>query len=194
MKIVILIPTIKPGGAEKQAALLARNINEEHEVHFIALYGRKDLSVTVLNYLNDANVSVHFLSGRLFNKWIELFQLIKYYRFDIAFNYLTLPDVIGSIVEKIAGVKKVFNGIRNSRLAPAKTMMEWFAHNFVADYTVYNCNSGADYFAKLILTDSGGIQEEAPSFACPTLVMRYETERKEGIDAVFDASDEVREI
>lgn len=36
--------------------------------------------------------------------------------------------------------------------------------------------------AKLILTDSGGIQEEAPTFACPTLVMRYETERKEGIE------------
>ena len=37
--------------------------------------------------------------------------------------------------------------------------------------------------AKLILTDSGGIQEEAPTFACPTFVMRYETERKEGIEA-----------
>lgn len=37
--------------------------------------------------------------------------------------------------------------------------------------------------AKLILTDSGGIQEEAPSYGCPTLVMRYETERQEGIDA-----------
>ena len=37
--------------------------------------------------------------------------------------------------------------------------------------------------AKLILTDSGGIQEEAPSFACPVLVMRRETERKEGIKA-----------
>lgn len=37
--------------------------------------------------------------------------------------------------------------------------------------------------AKLILTDSGGIQEEAPTFACPTYVMRYETERKEGIEA-----------
>ncbi len=37
--------------------------------------------------------------------------------------------------------------------------------------------------AKLILTDSGGIQEEAPSFGCPTIVMRYETERKEGIEA-----------
>lgn len=37
--------------------------------------------------------------------------------------------------------------------------------------------------AKLILTDSGGIQEEAPTFACPTLVMRYETERQEGVEA-----------
>jgi UDP-N-acetylglucosamine 2-epimerase (non-hydrolysing) len=39
--------------------------------------------------------------------------------------------------------------------------------------------------AKLILTDSGGIQEEAPTFGTPVLVMRYETERKEGIEAGF---------
>lgn len=39
--------------------------------------------------------------------------------------------------------------------------------------------------AKLILTDSGGIQEEAPSFGVPLLVMRYETERMEGVHAGF---------
>lgn len=38
---------------------------------------------------------------------------------------------------------------------------------------------------KLILTDSGGIQEEAPTFGNPVLVMRYETERTEGVDAGF---------
>ena len=38
---------------------------------------------------------------------------------------------------------------------------------------------------KLVLTDSGGIQEEAPTFGNPVLVMRYETERTEGIDAGF---------
>jgi UDP-N-acetylglucosamine 2-epimerase (non-hydrolysing) len=37
--------------------------------------------------------------------------------------------------------------------------------------------------AKLILTDSGGIQEEAPAFGIPVLVLRETTERPEGIDA-----------
>jgi UDP-N-acetylglucosamine 2-epimerase (non-hydrolysing) len=35
----------------------------------------------------------------------------------------------------------------------------------------------------LILTDSGGIQEEAPSLGKPVLVMRDTTERPEAVDA-----------
>ena len=37
--------------------------------------------------------------------------------------------------------------------------------------------------SKLILTDSGGIQEEAPAFGIPVLVLRETTERPEGVDA-----------
>jgi UDP-N-acetylglucosamine 2-epimerase (non-hydrolysing) len=37
--------------------------------------------------------------------------------------------------------------------------------------------------ATLVLTDSGGIQEEAPSFGIPVLVLRQSTERPEGITA-----------
>lgn len=37
--------------------------------------------------------------------------------------------------------------------------------------------------ATLVLTDSGGIQEEAPSLGVPVLVMRNTTEREEGIEA-----------
>ena len=37
--------------------------------------------------------------------------------------------------------------------------------------------------AVLILTDSGGIQEEAPAFGIPTLVLRDVTERPEGVQA-----------
>jgi UDP-N-acetylglucosamine 2-epimerase (non-hydrolysing) len=35
----------------------------------------------------------------------------------------------------------------------------------------------------LILTDSGGIQEEAPGLGVPVLVMRDTTERPEGVEA-----------
>jgi UDP-N-acetylglucosamine 2-epimerase (non-hydrolysing) len=37
--------------------------------------------------------------------------------------------------------------------------------------------------SRLILTDSGGVQEEAPSLGKPVLVMRNNTERQEGVDA-----------
>jgi UDP-N-acetylglucosamine 2-epimerase (non-hydrolysing) len=37
--------------------------------------------------------------------------------------------------------------------------------------------------AHMILTDSGGLQEEAPSFGIPVLVLRDTTERPEGIEA-----------
>lgn len=51
----------------------------------------------------------------------------------------------------------------------------------------------------LVLTDSGGLQEEAPSLAKPVLVMRKTTERQEGVEAGTvklvgtDAADIVRE-
>mgnify|MGYP001193974326 FL=1 len=38
-------------------------------------------------------------------------------------------------------------------------------------------------FCCLVLTDSGGIQEEAPSLGKPVLVMREKTERPEGVTA-----------
>lgn len=37
--------------------------------------------------------------------------------------------------------------------------------------------------ARLVLTDSGGIQEEAPTFGVPVLVLREATERPEGVEA-----------
>ena len=37
--------------------------------------------------------------------------------------------------------------------------------------------------SRIILTDSGGIQEEGPSLNKPVLVLREETERKEGCES-----------
>jgi UDP-N-acetylglucosamine 2-epimerase (non-hydrolysing) len=37
--------------------------------------------------------------------------------------------------------------------------------------------------SRFVLTDSGGLQEEAPTLGKPVLVMRRETERPEGLEA-----------
>ena len=39
------------------------------------------------------------------------------------------------------------------------------------------------HHSKIVLTDSGGVQEEAPSLGKPVLVMRDTTERPEGVEA-----------
>jgi UDP-N-acetylglucosamine 2-epimerase (non-hydrolysing) len=70
------------------------------------------------------------------------------------------PEVIGAIRAK-------FGAIRNIHLTQPLEYPDlvWIMKN-----------------AELILTDSGGIQEEAPSLSKPVLVLRNETERPEAID------------
>lgn len=65
-------------------------------------------------------------------------------------------------------VRRLLNGIANITLIAPQGY-----RNFVA--LMSRC--------KLILTDSGGVQEEAPSLGKPVLVMRDTTERPEGVAA-----------
>ncbi len=65
-------------------------------------------------------------------------------------------------------VNRVLGELPNVRLVPPQGY-----RNFVA--LMARC--------RLVLTDSGGVQEEAPSLAKPVLVMRDTTERPEGIAA-----------
>ena len=65
------------------------------------------------------------------------------------------------------------------------------AHELLGDHPRIALTDPVDYFdlvsalreADLVLTDSGGIQEEAPTFGVPVLVLREVTERPEGVDA-----------
>ena len=65
-------------------------------------------------------------------------------------------------------VKKSLEGLKNIFLLPP---LDYLSFVKLMD------------LAHIILTDSGGIQEEAPSLSKPVLVMRNETERPEGVAA-----------
>ena len=82
---------------------------------------------------------------------------------DVQIVYLVHlnPAVRKTVNEILAGKERV---LLTDPLSPVE------AHNLLAK-------------SHLILTDSGGIQEDAPALKKPVLVLRRETERPEGIEA-----------
>ncbi len=67
--------------------------------------------------------------------------------------------------------------------APARRLLENVPHVTLLPPLDYLPMVHLIKHAALILTDSGGVQEEAPAFGVPVLVLREVTERPEGIEA-----------
>lgn len=76
------------------------------------------------------------------------------------------PVHLNPNVQKIVGER--LGNAKNIRLIPPQPYSEFVC-------LLDSC--------RLVLTDSGGVQEEAPSLGKPVLVMRDTTERPEGVDA-----------
>ncbi|MEP7217426.1 MAG: UDP-N-acetylglucosamine 2-epimerase (non-hydrolyzing) [Bacteroidota bacterium] len=91
---------------------------------------------------------------------------------------------IGAIVEEHDDVEVVFPVHPNPAVAEA--IAEW-----LPPHPRIHCIEPLDYpafirllsLASLVLSDSGGLQEEAPALGRPLLVLRSTTERREAVDA-----------
>lgn len=145
--IAILIPTINAGGAEKQASLLASLLSKNYKVCVILYSGEAKTNETNVKRLKEANINVIKLVGNVFTKIKDLKSALKVNNIDCLFNYLTKPNFVGAIAAKKAGVKRIYNGIRNSRIDWWKLILERIAHNHYATATIYNCYSGEEYFS-----------------------------------------------
>lgn len=91
---------------------------------------------------------------------------------------------IRRVVEEIPDIKVVYPIHMNPKVrkTAAKYLQDHVRVRLIEPLEVVDFHNllAASY---LILTDSGGIQEEAPSLGKPVLVMRDTTERPEGIEA-----------
>ncbi|WP_083432810.1 non-hydrolyzing UDP-N-acetylglucosamine 2-epimerase [Alkalibacterium sp. 20] len=96
----------------------------------------------------------------------NIFKAIKRIVDDIPDTKVIYPVHLNPLVREIAN--EVIGNHKRIRLIEPLTVVDF--HNFLAK-------------AYIILTDSGGIQEEAPSLGKPVLVLRDTTERPEGIKA-----------
>lgn len=145
--IAILIPSLKAGGAEKQATLLAKLLDKHYAVDIFLLHGDVEASPANLKLLVDTKVCIHALSGGIFSKICRLRTELRLKKTDVLFNYLTSCDALGTVVGRWVGVPRIYGGIRNERVEWWKVLLERFAHNCLATKTIYNCYSGAEAFS-----------------------------------------------
>ena len=68
------------------------------------------------------------------------------------------------------------------RMMQKRSWSRWMIWSIHLQIEVFDCHN-FEARCHLCLTDSGGIQEECPSYGVPVLVMRDTTERPEGVDA-----------
>lgn len=96
----------------------------------------------------------------------HIFDAVK--RFAAAYSEVFFVYPVHPNPKVKDAAERELSGIDNIRLTEPLSAVDF--HNFMAR-------------AFLVLTDSGGAQEEAPYFGVPVLVMRETTERPEGIAA-----------
>lgn len=121
------------------------------------------------DYLTNENQKIILLTmhrrENLGTPMINVFQAIK--RIALEFPcQIIFPMHPNPVIKKLAD--PIFENIPNIKIISPQEVSEF--HNL----------QNKSY---LILTDSGGIQEEAPSLGKPVLVLRDTTERPEGVEA-----------
>lgn len=146
MNIAIVIPTIEAGGAEKQAVILAQCLSREHKVTFYVFFGDLPKEEKHLISLSESEVELVSFYGSLPAKTRKLGEELKKRSTEVAFNFLTMCDGVGCLAERRAEVKKIYNGIRSSRLTWWKECLERYCHNHLADGTIFNSYCAAEYF------------------------------------------------
>jgi UDP-N-acetylglucosamine 2-epimerase (non-hydrolysing) len=98
-----------------------------------------------------------------------------------------------AIFRAIGGVARQHPGHRIHFPVHLNPIVREAAHRLLGDVPNVTLTEPLDYLAtqralaraSLVLTDSGGLQEEAPTFHVPVLVLRHETERPEAVEAGF---------
>ena len=144
LKICFFSQSLMPGGSEKQAVLTSRLLSKYYEVHFIIFYPDK-VDLKLLNQLHNSNVKIKILKGNPVNKLIKLYRFFLKEKFDIVFNYLLLPNVLGGLFTRLTKTKHSIGGIRSAKIENNKIFLNKIAHNYLNHLTIFNNEAGTKY-------------------------------------------------
>ncbi|MFC7375099.1 non-hydrolyzing UDP-N-acetylglucosamine 2-epimerase [Brachybacterium sp. GCM10030268] len=96
----------------------------------------------------------------------------------------SIGEAVAELAQKYPELTIVFPIHRNPKVRAAiRPAVEGLENIFIIEPLAYAEFTRALSLADVVLTDSGGVQEEAPSLGKPVLVMRENTERPEAVVA-----------
>jgi glycosyltransferase involved in cell wall biosynthesis len=144
--IGILVNTLKSGGAEKQSIYLFNAIKDEYVTTFIVLHGDL-IEDKLIDVIKGDNYNLILLKGNIINKFFKLYKLFKSRRITHLFTYLTKPNLFGSIIGRLGGVKYIFGSVRNSHLPKWKELIERIS-SLLSYKIIFNNHQGEKFFRK----------------------------------------------
>lgn len=120
-----------------------------------------------------------------FNWQSDRFVLITGHRREnFGDGFLQICEALRELASKFDGVHFVYPVHLNPNVQkPVRTILEGLSNVHLVEPLDYEPFVYLLKHSYVVLTDSGGIQEEAPSLGKPVLVMRDVTERPEAVDA-----------
>lgn len=150
--VCITITSLAPGGAEKQALLLAKALQANHNPIIVILKPKPayngHLSVIKKEKLNHV-----FLATNPIRKVIEFSRLLRHRKIEIIFSFLPADTIWGAVCGKVSGVPYIFGGIRNSHIPFLKFTALKMVNNHVLNYTIANNFSAYEFAMKFGLKD-----------------------------------------
>lgn len=140
-RIVVFIPTLTSGGAEKQAVILANVLGKEYSSYLVVWKGTL-VEPKFQSYIEENDIQRFFLKGNLLFRFVKLVKILKRNKINFIFNFLASNNFYGTIAGKIAGVKHIIGGIRNAEIPFTKLILQKYLHNYFLEFTIFNNYSG----------------------------------------------------
>ena len=145
-RVCVLLRSLAPGGAEKQALLLAHALQEEHEPYLVLL-SEEPRNTRHLAFIADHRIRTEFLPSNPLRKVARLRSFLNRERIDSLFCFLPSDTLIGALVGRCSRVRRVYGGLRNTRLRRHKEWSLRLVHNHVLDYTISNSHEAVRFFS-----------------------------------------------
>jgi glycosyltransferase involved in cell wall biosynthesis len=144
-KVCVLLRSLAQGGAEKQALLLVHALQAAHDARLVLLdaeprHPRHEATI------ERHGISVEVLPPGSLRKVLALRAYLRREQIDALFCFLPSDTVLGAIAGRLAGVARVYGGLRNARLRPWKERALRIAHRYWLDATISNSHAAARHF------------------------------------------------